>query len=122
VADHPTGAIGAASLLALDALAKSHLAQGKSEAANDYARRLLRLDPWNEAGQRLLLQALALSAGRNTALLHYEQFRQELDGELGVAPEDETLALVNQIQKGAFPSGQFRTSATRHPTPATLFV
>jgi len=49
--------------LALHALAKSHLAQGKAELACRYARRLLRLDPWNEAGQRLLLQALTLTGG-----------------------------------------------------------
>jgi predicted ATPase/DNA-binding SARP family transcriptional activator/Tfp pilus assembly protein PilF len=107
---------------ALYTLAKSHLAQGKAELVCRYTRRLLRLDPWNEAGHRLQLQALALSEGRNVALLHYEQFQQELDLELGVALEDETIALVDQIQKGAFASGQRGAPAAQLPTPATLFV
>ena len=69
-----------------------------------------------------MLQALALSEGRNSALLHCEQLRQELDLELGVALEDETTALVNQIQRGTFAGVQLGAPATRLPTPATLFV
>lgn len=53
---------------ALNALAGSHLARGEPELARRYAQWLLRLDPWNEAAQRVLLRALALSEGRNEAL------------------------------------------------------
>jgi predicted ATPase/DNA-binding SARP family transcriptional activator/Tfp pilus assembly protein PilF len=108
--------------VAFHALAKSQLAQDRPEVVCRYARRLLHIDPWNEAGQRLLLQAVTLNAGRNAALRQYELFRQELEEELGVAPEDETLALVDQIRTGAFPVAQRPSPLSRMPAPATSFV
>ena len=115
---------------ALHALASSHLARGEPEAACRYARRLSRLDPWNEAAQQLLLRALMLSDGRNAALQHYQAFRQSLADELGVEPESETLALVEQIHAGDLADMQPHAPAAPStgsgrallPTPATPFV
>ncbi|MBL7183537.1 MAG: AAA family ATPase [Anaerolineae bacterium] len=114
--------LGQQACTALHALAGSHLARGEPEAARQYARRLLHLDPWNEAAQRLLLCALTLSDGRNAALQHYQEFRQALADELGIEPEDETLALVEQIQAGTLADMQPRAPAALLPTPATPFV
>jgi DNA-binding SARP family transcriptional activator len=79
---------------ALQALAGAYLARGSAERAAHFARRLLYLDPWNEAVHRLLLRALALSEGRSAALRHFETLHQVLAEELRVEPEDATLALA----------------------------
>jgi predicted ATPase/DNA-binding SARP family transcriptional activator len=104
---------------ALHALASAHLALGQPQAACGYARRLLHMDPWDETAQRLLLRALALGEGRNAALQQYETFRRALLAELGVEPEDRTLALAASIQAGALQPG---TPANRLPAPATPLV
>ncbi len=114
--------LGQQACLALRALTSSHLAHSEPDPARRYAQRLLYLDPWNEATQRLLLRALTLSDGRNAALQHYRSFRQALADELGVEPEDETLALVQQIHAGTLADMQPRTPAVLLPTPATPFV
>ena len=114
--------LGQQACTALHALASAHLARGETEPARGYARRLLRLDPWNEAAQRLLLRALTLSDGRNAALKHYRAFRRALAGELGVEPEDETLALVEQIRTGTLADAHLHTPAVLLPTPATPLV
>src|SRR6266545_432628 len=48
------------------------------------ARRLIELDSWNEDGHRRLMQALALSGERHTALAQYDSCRRILDAELGI--------------------------------------
>ncbi|MFQ5343160.1 MAG: BTAD domain-containing putative transcriptional regulator, partial [Anaerolineae bacterium] len=107
---------------ALQALAGAYLARGSAERAAHYARRLLYLDPWNEAVHRLLLRALALSEGRSAALWHFETLRQVLAEELRVEPEDATLALVQQICAGTLQDAQPRAATAHLPTPATPFV
>jgi predicted ATPase/DNA-binding SARP family transcriptional activator len=114
--------LGQRACAALHALASSHLARGEPEAARGYAQRLLTLDPWNEAAMRLLLRALTLSEGRNAALQHYRAFRQALADELGVEPEDETLALVEQIGAGTLADLHPRTPTSHFPMPATPFI
>ena len=114
--------LGQQACAALHALAGAHLSRGEPKAARRYARRLLRLDPWNEAAQRLLLRALASSEGRNAALEHYRAFRRALADELGVEPGDETLALAEQIRAGTLVDMQPRTPTSHFPTPATPFV
>jgi DNA-binding SARP family transcriptional activator len=93
--------------VALQALAGSHLVHCEHELAQHYAGRLLRFDPWNEAVQRLLLRSLALAQGRNAALRQYGGFRAALAGELGVEPEDATMALMDQIRAGRLSAMQY---------------
>jgi len=107
---------------ALHALASSHLARGEPQAACRYARRLSRLDPWSEVAHQLLLRALMLSEGRNAALQHHQEFRQALADELGVEPDYETLALVEQIHAGTLADVQPHSPVALLPTPATPFV
>ena len=114
--------LGQQACAALHALAGAHLSRGEPKAARQYARRLLHLDPWNEAAQQLLLRALTFSDGRNAALQHYRAFRQALADELGLEPEDETLALVEQIRAGTLPDTQPHSPVALLPTPATPFV
>jgi predicted ATPase/DNA-binding SARP family transcriptional activator len=108
--------------ITMQALATSHLARGEPDVARRYARRLLYLDPWNEAAQRLMLHSLLLMEGRNAVLQHYGAFRQELADELGVEPEDATLALVEQIRAGTLAGMQPHLPLGSLPTPTTSFV
>lgn len=85
---------------ALQAMADAQLAQGDFRGAAGYARRLLRLEPWDEMALRGLLCALAQGEGRNAALRQYEAFRAALVRELGVEPEDETASLAAAIRSG----------------------
>lgn len=107
--------------VALHALARAHHARGEHRAAYGYARRLLRLDPWNEATQRLAMRALALGEGRNPALQHYHTFRHTLNEELGVEPEAETAELVALIETGEL-SEPSDPPSTWLPAPTTPFV
>ena len=114
--------LGQQTCAALHALVSLHLARGEPQTARQYARQLLKLDPWNEAARRVLFRTLALSDGRSAALQYYHTFRRALADELGVEPEDETRALIEQIRAGALADMQLRASRNSLPTPATLFV
>jgi WD40 repeat protein/DNA-binding SARP family transcriptional activator len=65
-----------------------------------YAQQLVQLDPLNEAAQRRFIQLLALSNQRSSALQQFAQYRDLLARELDLPPEDETLALVEQVRAG----------------------
>jgi predicted ATPase/DNA-binding SARP family transcriptional activator len=114
--------LGQQACTVLYVLTNYHLACGEPGAACQCAQRLLRLDPWNEAAQRMLLRALTLSDRRNAAMQHYQAFHEALADELGVEPEDETLTLVEQIRAGTLADLQPRTPAALLPMPATPFV
>ncbi|MBI4787136.1 MAG: tetratricopeptide repeat protein [Chloroflexi bacterium] len=107
---------------AFHALASAHLARGQPELTRQYARRLLQLDPWNEPAHRLMLRALASSEGRTAALQHYQAFHQALAAELGVEPEDETVALIGQIRDDALADARPRAPTSHLPAPDTPLV
>ena len=106
----------------LHALAVAHLARGEADVARDYCRRWLRLDPWNEVAQRLMLRAISIEEGRNAALNHYRTFRADLACELGVEPEDATLALVDQMGADAPAGMEPHLPFGSLSAPATPFV
>jgi DNA-binding SARP family transcriptional activator len=78
----------------LERLARWHSSQGAYERAITSARRWLALDPLAEAAQRRLMALYAESGQRNAALRQYAECERLLQGELGVAPEEETQALA----------------------------
>ncbi len=90
-------------ILALDALhslTEQALDQSDNVRAQHYARRQLAREPWREQAHRQLMLALARSGDRSAALSQYEVCRRILAAELGVEPEPETSALVEQIRAG----------------------
>lgn len=102
--------------LALDGLngvAHQALAAGDYAQAIGDLRRLLALDPWREAAHRALMRALSASGERAAALAQYERCRRTLRAELGVEPAPATVALHEEIKKGAHAPVANRT-ATRH--------
>jgi len=76
---------------------------GGKEACGDHlavttlAARLLVLDPINEAAHRTLMKAYAAQGRYEVALKQFEACKQTLERELGVGPQDATIAEVKQI-------------------------
>ncbi len=104
---------------ALFALAEHALMHRQWAAARRYIRRLLRLDPWNEATERMFLRLLTHTEGRNAALLEFRRFRERLYRELNVEPEDATLALAAQLEEGTVSPPE--TSRSSLPLPSGPF-
>lgn len=74
--------------------------RGEFGEAQTYARQQVALEPWNEAAHRALMRALALNGQRNAALHQFQTCRRVLQGDLGVEPAEETIALYQLIRKG----------------------
>ncbi|MCP5098825.1 MAG: SARP family transcriptional regulator, partial [Chloroflexi bacterium] len=72
------------------------------EQVQFYARRQLKLEPWQEASHRQMMRALAFSGQRNAALLRYDMCRQILADELGIQPTARTTRLYRKIEAGAY--------------------
>ena len=84
----------------LAALIDSHAAAGDLVAAADVARRLVELDPVNEAAHRQLIVAYARAGKRGHALRQYLACRRALVAELGIEPGEETAALQRRVLAG----------------------
>lgn len=106
---------------ALDTLVHGLEASGQSEAAVQYARRWLALDPLLEAAHRVLMQLYANADQRNAALRQYRECVRILDQELGVAPLEETTRLYESIlNRQALPGTPGRLRWVDRPAaPAT---
>ena len=88
---------------ALQMLVDWHRGRKEYDEAVNYARLWLLREPLHEAAQRQLMALYAYS-GRPAAALHqYEEYERHLDEELGVLPEEETVALYRAIQTRKFP-------------------
>jgi len=85
---------------ALEKIAWAQAATGNAEQAIATARRQLALDPLDENAHRALMQLYAQAGQQSTALRQYEQCRQILADELGIAPAAETTELVERIRQG----------------------
>ena len=84
----------------LAALIEAHSGAGDLGAAADVARRLVDLDPVNEAAHRQLIVAYARAGQRGHALRQYLACRRALVAELGVEPGEETAALQRRVLAG----------------------
>ena len=65
------------------------------------ARRGLEIDPVQEPFYRALIEALFRQGNRSAALAEFERCRQVLDEQLGTAPDEATMALVETIRGAA---------------------
>ena len=83
-------------------LTKSYQADDKLELAIEQARRWLALDPLDEAAHRELMQLFAAADQPGAALRQYQLCARLLDEELGVPPEDATIALFEAIRTRRF--------------------
>jgi len=76
---------------------------GDHEQALQLARRQVDIEPYREDAHQQVIWTLALNGQRNEALLHYEQFRELLQTELGVAPLEQTQEMYARLLDGQLP-------------------
>jgi DNA-binding SARP family transcriptional activator/tetratricopeptide (TPR) repeat protein len=89
-----------AMMLALERLGRRHLAEGRTELVQHYARRQLALEPWSESAYQAMMLALGLEGQRGAALQQYEACLRVLAEEFGIEPSVETKTLARQIRDG----------------------
>ena len=74
--------------------------RGEVAAAIPHAQRWAAFEPLHEPAQRQLIQLLSASGNRSAALRQYDRYVKALQDELGIQPDDETRALVDDIRRG----------------------
>ena len=89
---------------ALDCRAEALSANNELVLALTHAREAVRLEPYRESGYRRLMRLLAANGDRGEAVRAYQQCRDLLDKELGVAPSMETEALYREVSGTLSPS------------------
>ncbi len=108
----------------LERLSDDYPAIGEAEKAVPYARRLVALDPLNEASHRKLMEVYIQAGQHSAALKQYQTCEQILRKELGLDPQPETRALYKKIRKREAKSvpveTQSNTSEPRHNLPSQL--
>ena len=102
---------------ALSRLAGAYAQCGEYDQSIQTARRLLELEPWDEAAHRLVMQGLARSGQRSAALAQYEACRRILQQELGVEPAAETQAMLDTIRGGELGPEAVPITLTEKPVP-----
>jgi WD40 repeat protein/DNA-binding SARP family transcriptional activator len=108
--------LSARALFALKLLADAYEAQGDWAQAHTYAARLLELDPYGEASRRQVMRILARRGLPDQALTQYATLRRLLRDELGVEPNEQTVALYEQIRSGQFAPITVTPAAASQPS------
>src|SRR6266852_7091599 len=89
---------------ALDCRVDALIANQELVLALTHAREAVRLEPYRESGFRRLMRVLAAHGDRAEAIRAYNECRDLLQRELGVAPAAETEALFREISGNSRPS------------------
>jgi DNA-binding SARP family transcriptional activator/predicted ATPase/Tfp pilus assembly protein PilF len=88
--------------------------------ARAHLMRLLVLDPWREDAVRRLMRLCVADGERAAALEQYARYRQFLEDQLGIEPEQETSALAAALRAGHLSMPRTRTgSVARRNIPAS---
>ena len=100
---------------------------GRFDAALPFARRLVRLAPWEEESHRELMRLLAWSGRREEALRQFDICRQALAEELDLGPAPQTVALYERLRAGELPRpptlpAYMRSAKAAAIAPAPPFV
>ncbi|UCF97809.1 MAG: hypothetical protein JSV89_21985 [Spirochaetaceae bacterium] len=91
---------------ALEKLTEICLATEARPEGIRYARRWVAVDPLSEEGHRALMQLYALEGQQAAALRQYQLCRDQLESELGIAPEEKTDELFTAIKGRRFTAAQ----------------
>ena len=106
---------------ALTMLSNDYCLLGQAEMAIPFTKRLVALDPLNEASHRQLMQVFIQAGQHNAALKQYQTCEQVLRKELGVDPQPETRLLYKQIRRGdTIPLRPVKRKETRIAPPHNL--
>ena len=104
----------------LRTLAEDYCSMGQASQAIPHARRLVALDPLDEAAHRHLMEIYLQAGQNNAALKQYKICEEILRKELNLDPQPETRELYKKIRKGELkPASTPRPVATL-PTPHNL--
>lgn len=92
-----------------------------------YARRQIELDPLQESAHRQLMWALYAQGQRTAALNQFQTCKRNLQNELGIEPEAETVLLWQEIQAGkenasSSASGLSQNAGYHLPETTTPFI
>lgn len=98
-------------------LADYHQQQGAYTEAEQYARRQVELEPWNEEAHQQLMRILQASGQRSVALAQYKRCRQFLFDYLEVEPTPQTVALYTEIR--STPPATVRPAALSFAPPSS---
>jgi len=108
-------------LSALVSLSEHFLAIQMHEKAKGHARRILKLEPWNEEAHRLLMRSFLIVGDKRAAQQQFELCKEQLREELGVEPEPATQALYQQCTSQMF-SGEAALIKGSLPRETTAFI
>lgn len=86
------------------ALARFALERGQSVSAADWARRLLQLDPLEEQGISLLVEAHAMDGDAVSAIRAYRRYEARLKRELDLAPSDDLQERIASLSEDSMPA------------------
>ena len=100
---------------ALEIEARGHRAAGDVAAAAAAAERLVRADPFREAGHQLRIRTLGEAGDRAGAIKAYEHCRTVLAEELGVEPSPETEAALRDVMYAIAARPQIPTAGRPQP-------
>lgn len=96
--------------------------RGEVGRALELAWRQVEIDPLRERAYRQLMRLLDLSGQHSQALAQYESLRHNLDRELGVEPDQKTIALYERIRAKIDPSAIDTWRRSNLPSSLTSFV
>ena len=99
--DERRAALTSSLVRALDCRAEALSANNELVLALTHAREAVRLEPYRESGYRRLMRLLAANGDRGEAVRAYQQCRDLLNKDLGVAPSAETESLYSEITRPA---------------------
>jgi DNA-binding SARP family transcriptional activator len=102
---------------AMSTLAAMRERDGEIEAALSLAERLVKIDPLQEEACRLAMRLHQQGGNRNEALRYYRECESVLASELGVAPQEETKALYEEILAGRDRVAPQPGGSTQRPRP-----
>ena len=114
--------------LVLGRLSEDSSRLGQAKQAIPYARRLVSLDPLDEAAHRKLMEVYLQAGQHSAALKQYEACEQILRKELNLDPQPETRALYRKLRKGEMKplqlEGSVKEITHRHnlPHPLSTFI
>ena len=87
-------------LEALQHLANHSQHLNQYDVAYQYALRQIKMEPVRESAHRQIMHPFALTGQRSAAIEQYSICCHNLADELGIEPEPETVALLEQIKAG----------------------
>ena len=79
-------------------LATAYRSKGDVEQSAVWLEHALRSDPLDEEALRLLVQALAEAGRRSDALRAFQRFEHQLRSDLDMAPDTDTVALIQELK------------------------